>query len=113
MATGVGMLAFGINESRFLVSVFTFSLLWVFTDVYQMGSLANFDYGGHYAAYLPAAQGLGQIVGPNIAASLLAANLGYQSVFIMCWCAAMTAMLIYWILHRYLRAKYPSVADAS
>ena len=45
MATGVGMLAFGINEPKFLMSVFTFNLLWIFTDVYQMGSLANFDHG--------------------------------------------------------------------
>ena len=113
MATGVGMLAFGINEPKFLMSVFTFNLLWIFTDVYQMGSLANFDHGGNYAAYFPAAQGLGQIVGPNIAASLLAINLGYSSVFIMCWTAAMSAMLIYWLLYRYLRTRYPSIADAS
>ena len=113
MATGVGMLAFGINEPKFLMSVFTFNLLWIFTDVYQMGSLANFDHGGNYAAYLPAAHGLGQIVGPNIAASLLAINLGYSSVFVMCWSAAMLAMLIYWILYRYLRNRYPSIADAS
>ena len=113
MATGVGMLAFGINEPKFLLSVFTFNLLWIFTDVYQMGSLANFDHGGNYAAYLPAAQGLGQIVGPNIAASLLAINFGYSSVFVMCWSAAMLAMLIYWILYRYLRNIYPSIADAS
>ena len=113
MATGVGMLAFGINEPKFLMSVFTFNLLWIFTDVYQMGALANFDHGGNYAAYLPAAQGLGQIVGPNIAASLLAINLGYSSVFIMCWTAAMSAMLIYWLLYRYLRTRYPSIADAS
>ena len=113
MASGVGMLAFGINEPKFLMSVFTFNLLWIFTDVYQMGSLANFDHGGNYAAYLPAAQGLGQIVGPNIAASLLAINFGYSSVFIMCWTAAMSAMLIYWLLYRYLRTRYPSIADAS
>ena len=78
-----------------------------------MGSLANFDHGGNYAAYLPAAQGLGQIVGPNIAASLLALNLGYSSVFVMCWSAAMLAMIIYWILYRYLRNKYPNIAEAS
>jgi len=113
MATGVGMLAFGINEPKFLMSVFTFNLLWIFTDVYQMGSLANFDHGGNFAAYLPAAQGLGQIVGPNIAASLLAINFSYSSVFIMCWGAAMSAMLIYWLLYRYLRTRYPSIADAS
>ena len=113
MATGVGMLAFGINEPKFLMSVFTFNLLWIFTDVYQMGSLANFDDGGRYSAYLPASQGLGQIVGPNIAASLLAINFGYSSVFIMCWTAAMSAMLIYWLLYRYLRTRYPSIADAS
>jgi hypothetical protein len=43
----------------------------------------------------------------------LGLSLGYQSVFIMCWCAAMMAMLIYWILYRYLRKQHPSIADAS
>ena len=113
MATGVGLLSFGITEPKFLLSVFTFNLLWIFTDVYQMGSLANFDHGGRYSAYLPASQGLGQIVGPNLAASILSLNLGYESVFMMCWAAAMLAMVIYWLLHRYLRATQPELADAS
>ena len=113
MATGVGLLSFGITEPKFLMSVFTFNLLWIFTDVYQMGSLANFDDGGRYSAYLPASQGLGQIVGPNIAASILSFNLGYESVFMMCWAAAMLAMVIYWLLHRYLRQTDPELADAS
>ena len=113
MATGVGLLSFGITEPKFLMSVFTFNLLWIFTDVYQMGSLANFDDGGRYSAYLPASQGLGQIVGPNLAASILSFNLGYESVFMMCWAAAMLAMVIYWLLHRYLKATDPELADAS
>ena len=113
MATGVGLLSFGITEPKFLMSVFTFNLLWIFTDVYQMGSLANFDDGGRYSAYLPASQGLGQIVGPNLAASILSFNLGYESVFMMCWAAAMLAMVIYWLLHRYLRQTDPELADAS
>ena len=113
MATGVGLLSFGITEPKFLMSVFTFNILWIFTDVYQMGSLANFDEGGRYSAYLPASQGLGQIVGPNLAASILSLNLGYESVFMMCWAAAMMAMVIYWLLHRYLRASDPEMADAS
>ena len=113
MATGVGLLSFGITEPKFLMSVFTFNLLWIFTDVYQMGSLANFDDGGRYSAYLPASQGLGQIVGPNLAASILSFNMGYESVFMMCWAAAMLAMVIYWLLHRYLRATDPEMADAS
>ena len=113
MATGVGLLSFGITEPKFLMSVFTFNLLWIFTDVYQMGSLANFDEGGRYSAYLPASQGLGQIVGPNIAASILSFNLGYESVFMMCWAAAMLAMVIYWLLHRYLKVTDPELADAS
>ena len=113
MATGVGLLSFGITEPKFLLSVFTFNMLWIFTDVYQMGSLANFDEGGRYSAYLPASQGLGQIVGPNLAASILSLNLGYESVFMMCWAAAMLAMIIYWLLHRYLKASDPEMADAS
>ena len=40
-------------------------------------------------------------------------TLMYSIVFIMCWTAAMSAMLIYWLLYRYLRTRYPSIADAS
>ena len=38
-----------------------------------------------------------KIVGPNLAASILSFNLGYESVFMMCWAAAMMAMVIYWL----------------
>ena len=42
-----------------------------------MGSLANFDHGGRYSAYLPAAQGFGQMVGPTFLPPP-GANLGYS-----------------------------------
>ncbi|MDE0758858.1 MAG: hypothetical protein OSB45_11910 [Pseudomonadales bacterium] len=54
--------------------------------------MANIDQPGKFSALMPGAQGLGQIVGPNLAASLLVMNLGYSAVFIMCAC---TAMLMY------------------
>jgi hypothetical protein len=98
------MLANGITDTKLLVSVFTFNLLWIFIDVYQMSTVASVDTTGKFAALMPGAQGLGQIVGPNLAASLLGENLGYQAVFMMCSGAALLGMLIYAGLYLRLRS---------
>ena len=99
MSLIVGMLAFGITDTKLLVSVFTFNLLWIFIDVYQMSTVASVDRSGRFAALMPGAQGLGQIIGPNLAASLLGAELGYFAVFLMCSLAAVLGMLIYVVLY--------------
>ncbi len=109
----VVMLAGGINNTNILISVFSFNFLWIFIDVYQMSTVANVDHSGRFAALMPGAQGLGQIVGPNLAASILAAGLGYRGVFIMCAMASLTAMLIYLFMYIRLRKTIPALADAS
>ena len=109
----VGMLAGGINNSNIVVSLFMFNFLWIFVDVYQMSTVANVDHSGRFAALMPGAQGLGQIIGPNIAATLLGMGLGYSAVFIMCACAALTGMMIYAFMYVRLRKSIPALADAS
>ena len=59
------------------------------------------------------AQGLGQIVGPNIAAALLGAHLGYSAVFLMCTGAALAGLVIYGTMYLSLRRTIPRLADAS
>lgn len=113
MVAVVGMLAFGINDVNILVSMFSFNLLWIFVDVYQMSTVANVDHSGAFASLMPGAQGLGQIVGPNIAASQLGAGLGYSSVFLMCASAAATGLLIYGAMYLWLRRTIPALAEAS
>ena len=109
----VVMLATGINDSKILISVFMFNFLWIFIDVYQMSTIANVDHSGRFASLMPAAQGLGQIIGPNIAATILAFGFGYGGVFIMCACATMIGMFIYAYMYIMLRKNIPALADAS
>jgi len=113
MATVVGMLSFGINDMNILVSMFSFNLLWIFVDVYQMATVANVDRSGSFASLMPGAQGLGQIVGPNIAASMLGAGMGYGKVFMMCSTAAMVGLIIYGAMYMWLRKTIPSLAKAT
>ena len=113
MAMVVGMLGFGINDVNILISMFSFNLLWIFVDVYQMSTVANVDHSGAFASLMPGAQGLGQIIGPNIAASILAAGLGYGTVFYMCAMAAMIGMVIYGAMYIWLRRSIPELAHAS
>lgn len=109
----VGLLAGGINNVNIVISLFSFNFLWIFVDVYQMATVANVDRSGRFAALMPGAQGLGQIVGPNVAASILAAGLGYRGVFIMCAVASLTAMSIFLAMYLRLRRTHAELADAS
>lgn len=96
-----------------LLNIIMFNLLWVFIDVYQMGTMSNFDPTGKFVALIVAAQGLGNFVGPNIAGSILDNNFGYDGVFIMCAIAAVMAMLVFGLMYIRLRRTIPALADAS
>ncbi|WP_230198479.1 MFS transporter [Luminiphilus syltensis] len=99
----VYLLVNDIDPPRFLISVYAFNFLWIFIDVYQMGSVASVCKTGRFATLMPAAQGIGQIIGPNIAASLLAAGHGYSSVFLLCALASLAAFVVYFIAYLLLR----------
>lgn len=109
----VGMLANGIGNINVMISMFAFNFCWIFIDVYQSATIANVDHSGRFAALMPGAQGLGQIIGPNLAASILAAGMGYGSVFIMCASASLTGFTIYLFMYLRLRKTIPALADAS
>jgi len=113
MAMVVGMLSFGITDIKILVSMFSFNLLWIFVDVYQMATVANVDRSGAFASLMPGAQGLGQIVGPNLAASILGAGMGYSKVFAMCALAAIAGLVVYGSMYLWLRKSIPSLDRAT
>jgi hypothetical protein len=113
MSVIVGMLANGITDTNILISVFSFNCLWIFIDVYQMSTIANVDKTGRFASLMPGAQGLGQIIGPNMAASILGLNLGYSGVFVMCSAAALVAMSLYLFMYFRFRRTIPEFAYAT
>ena len=113
MAAAVGLLHNGIDPRKIIVSILSFNLLWTFVDIFQMSSGANADHSGVFAALIPGAQGLGQIVGPNIAATLLDASLGYDAVFLMCAFTSLMGMAIYLTMYLCLRRIIPALADAA
>ena len=112
-ASIVGMLANGVTNTSILISVFSFNCLWIFIDVYQMSTIANFDKIGRYSSLMPGAQGLGQIIGPNMAASILGLGLGYSAVFVMCAMASLIALLIYAFIFLKFKSKRPELAYAT
>ena len=110
MALVAGVLAGEINHLTLVISLLFFNLLWVFIDVYQMSTLAVIDRSGTFASLLPASQGLGQIAGPNIAASMLGAGMGYSKVFLMCSLAVTIGMLFYLVLYVFMRRTVPELS---
>jgi len=109
----VVMLVTGINNVNVAISMFMFNFCWIFVDIYQAATIANVDRSGRFPALIPAAQGLGNFLGPNLAASVLAFGLGYNSVFILCGAASITAMLVYLYMYLTLKKTIPALADAS
>ncbi len=112
-ASIVLMLVFGITNPTVAFSMFFFNFCWIFVDIYQSATIANVDHSGRFPAMIPAAQGLGNFLGPNIAASVLAYGLGYNGVFIMCAMASIAAMLVYLYMYVMLKKTIPALADAS
>jgi predicted MFS family arabinose efflux permease len=112
-ASIVVMLVFGITNITVAVSMFCFNFCWIFVDIYQAATVANVDHSGRYVALLPAAQGFGNFLGPNIAASVLDFGFGFNGVFIMCASASIAAMLVYLYMYVMLRRTIPALADAS
>ncbi len=111
-ASIVVMLVFGITNAAVAISMFSFNFCWIFVDIYQSATVANVDHSGRFLAMLPAAQGLGNFLGPNIAASVLAYGFGYNGVFVLCASASIMAMLVYLYMYLMLRRTIPALADA-
>ena len=107
----VGMLSSGITNMNLLISVFMFNFLWIFTDVFQMATVATIDREGSFSALMPGAQGMGQIVGPNIAASILGADYGYSSVFSMCVIFTGLSIITYLLMRRRLEKYSPQILE--
>ena len=112
-ASIVAMLIFGITNYSVAFSMFAFNSCWIFVDIYQAAMISNVDRSGRYVSLLPAAQGLGNGIGPAMAASVLAWGVGYNGVFIMCASASIAAMLVYLYMYLKLRRTIPALADAS
>jgi predicted MFS family arabinose efflux permease len=109
----VVMLVFGITNFTVAFSMFFFNFCWIFVDIYQAATIANVDHSGRFPAMIPAAQGLGNFLGPNLAASVLAWNFGYDGVFITCALASLAAMLVYLYMYLMLKKTIPALADMS
>jgi len=117
MAVLVGMLSAGINNINLTISVFSFLALWTFVDVFQSSMMGYMDRSGSLVALLPSVQGFGQFVGPNIAASIIGAGLGYSTMFIVSGSMALVAMAIYigifFYMHLRKSAPVEAVAEAT
>ncbi len=110
MAATVFMASTGITNTNIVISLFGFMTLWTFADVYQSAMMAHMDRSGALVALLPAVQGFGQFLGPNMAASVLDAGLGYSSMFIVSGSMALVALALYMGVLFYMHRNKPVTA---
>ena len=103
----------GINDINIMVSLFIFTTLWTFVDVFQEAMMAHMDRKGSLLALIPSAQAAGQSIGANIGASILGAGMGYSAVFVVSSGMALAAMLLYVGISIYMHKRRPVQAEAT
>ncbi|MEH6550802.1 MAG: MFS transporter [Pseudomonadales bacterium] len=111
MAGLVMMLSAGITDLTLVISVFAFMMLWTFVDVYQSAMIAHMDRTGSMVSLLPCVQGFGQFVGPNIAASILGAGLGYGVMFVVSGSMALVALALYFGVFLYMHRRKAALSS--
>lgn len=100
----------GIDVIVYFIGLVAIFLLWNFIDIYQLGTIANIDHSGRYAALLPAGQGLSMAAGPATGGFLLGQGFGYEAVMGAGGAAVTLAFFSYAIVHARLRSLSPTVA---
>ncbi len=110
MVSALTIHALGIDVIVYFMGLVVIFLLWNFIDIYQLGTIANIDHSGRYAALLPAAQGLSMAAGPAAGGFLLGRGFGYEAVMGAGAASVALALLCYGIVHSRLRSLSPALA---
>jgi predicted MFS family arabinose efflux permease len=110
-AVGASLLWIGahVTATSFFGVLCIFQLLWNGIDIYQLGTLSTIDRSGGLPALVPAAQGLGQTLGPALSALTVSLGYGYTGVMALCASMAFGAALIYGIVFIRLRSELDAV----
>jgi len=86
---------------------------WNFTDIYQLGTIANIDRSGVFASRVSGAQMLAMTISPAAAGWLLDHNFGYPHLLVLIGGYVAMAFTAYTVVYAVLRRRAPEVADAS
>lgn len=113
MALALYSLTLEFTAFSFVAALCVFFLLWNAIDIYQLGTLANMDHSGSFAARVPAFQTTAVALGPALAAWLLEWQGSYQAVLLMAAVCTAMAMLLYIYVYLQLKATQPTLADAA
>lgn len=106
-------LSLGLSTAKYVIGLFLFNVLWNFTDIYQLGTIANVDRTGRFAALVPAAQHTANTIGPTAAASMFVVGWDYAGVMLLAAFGSVLAFLLYLTIYLRLRRVAPTVADAA
>ena len=96
----------------FVAVLIIYQFVWNGVDIFQLGTLSNIDNSGRFCAPVPAAQGLGQTIGPSLAGYMVGLGFGYDAIMNLCAAAAICTSLIYAYVYHDLKQQAPDLADA-
>jgi predicted MFS family arabinose efflux permease len=111
MILAYGMWGVNLTPRSYVMGVFLFFQVWAIVAVYQLGTLSKIDPSGHYIALVPAAQGVGQCVGPSLAGYLLARQLDFPEMLGAVTLFAVGCLLAYATVYLSLRRLSPALAE--
>jgi len=116
-ATGLMIVTFlvwamQLTPLHYVLGIFVFFEVWSTVSVYQLGTLSAIDDTGRRVALLPAAQGVGQSVGPSFSAALIALGCDFSRILLAATLFIVGSLTAYAIVYSKLRRLDPVIANA-
>jgi predicted MFS family arabinose efflux permease len=111
MIFAYGMWSVNLTPHTYVIGVFMFFQIWAIVAVYQLGTLSTIDQSGHYVALVPAAQGVGQSVGPLFAGFLLARQFHFPAMLGVIAAFVVGCLAAYATVYLALRNMSPALAE--
>jgi len=95
LAITFSVLGQNINEAIYLISMFTFFLLWNFIDIFQLGTLSQIGHSGRHVALVPAFQSIGTAIGPALSGALLANGWSLSGIMMLDSITTLIAFILF------------------
>ena len=106
---GSGLL---FGPASFIIGLAVVNCFWNFTDIFQLGTIANIDHSGVFASRVQGAQMLAMTISPAVAGTLLDRHFGYPALLILLGAYVAIAFCAYAIVYLVMRSHVPTLADA-
>ncbi|MCF8068895.1 MAG: MFS transporter [Desulfobacterales bacterium] len=91
----LSVMGFSMTTFAYIIGIMLFFMFWNVTDIFQAGTISNYDQSGRYTALIPAVMGIGLTIGPAVASFVVIGENGSSTVLYLCAGTCLATFAIY------------------